>query len=357
VSGAEASPEADEGVALRWAAGPEPGQDQSTRQALHDFPSAGAVRRRRPRVPTSRKLPIREQTAYIDAVTLANLPFRKMNGLGNDFVVLDGRVTPVRVDVETARAIADRARGIGCDQLIVLEQSRAGADLFMRIVNADGSEVSACGNATRCIGRLVMDETGADHAVIETRAGRLVAFDGGAWHRVTVDMGEPRLRWDEIPLSEPFHDTRMIELQVGPIDAPLIHSPAVVSMGNPHAIFFVDDLDVIDLGKVGPMLENHPLFPERANISLAKVLSPEAIALRVWERGAGLTRACGTAACATGVAGVRKRLTRRKVTVHLPGGPLEIEWRESDGHVLMTGGIALDGDGTLSPDLFAAPAA
>jgi diaminopimelate epimerase len=287
---------------------------------------------------------------------LAGRPFLKLNGLGNDFVVLDARHAPFAVSAAEARAIADRARGIGCDQLIVLERSRARADVFMRILNADGSEVAVCGNATRCVGRLVMDETGARSASIETRAGLLLASDGGTWDRVAVDMGRPRFRWDEIPLAEPFPDTRMIELQVGPIDAPLLHSPSVLSMGNPHAIFWVDDLDIVDLGKVGPMLEHHPIFPERANISLARVDAPDALALKVWERGAGLTRACGTAACAAVVAAARLRRTGRAVAVTLPGGVLDILWR-ADDHVVMTGGIAREGEGRLAPELFANAAA
>jgi diaminopimelate epimerase len=169
-------------------------------------------------------------------------------------------------------------------------------------------------------------------------------------------MGRPRFRWDEIPLAEPFPDTRMIELQVGPIDAPLLHSPSVLSMGNPHAIFWVDDLDIVDLGKVGPMLEHHPIFPERANISLARVDAPDALALKVWERGAGLTRACGTAACAAVVAAARLRRTGRAVAVTLPGGVLDILWR-ADDHVVMTGGIAREGEGRLAPELFANAAA
>jgi diaminopimelate epimerase len=287
---------------------------------------------------------------------LAGRPFLKMNGLGNDFVVLDARRAPLAVSAADARAVADRATGVGCDQLIVLEPSRAGADVFMRILNADGSEVAACGNATRCVGRLVMDETGARSASIETRAGLLLAEDGGAWDRVSVDMGRPRFRWDEIPLAEPFPDTRRIELQVGPIDAPLLHSPSALSMGNPHAIFWVDDLDVVDLGKVGPMLEHHPIFPERANISLARVDAPDALALKVWERGAGLTRACGTAACAAAVAAARLRRTGRAVAVALPGGVLDILWR-ADDHVVMTGGIAREGEGRLAPELFGIAAA
>jgi diaminopimelate epimerase len=169
-------------------------------------------------------------------------------------------------------------------------------------------------------------------------------------------MGAPRLRWDEIPLRDPFQDTRSIELQIGPIDAPILHTPSAVNMGNPHAVFFVDDVEAYDLARIGPLLESHPIFPERANISLAQVLAPDRILLRVWERGAGLTRACGSAACAAVVAGARKRLTARKATVSLPGGDLSIEWRESDGHVLMTGPVEVEWDGVLEPRLFAGAA-
>ena len=179
---------------------------------------------------------------------------------------------------------------------------------------------------------------------IETESGVLgstVNADGS----VTIDMGAPRFAWDEIPLAEPFHDTRGIELQIGPIDAPVLHTPSVVNVGNPHCLFFVDDVEAHDLARFGPMLEHHPLFPERANISLVQVLGPEAIKVRTWERGAGLTRACGTAACASAVAAARRDLTGRKVRVSLPGGDLLIEWRESDGHILMTGPYALDYEG------------
>jgi len=269
-----------------------------------------------------------------------------MNGLGNDFVVFDARDQPIALSVDAARAIADRAHGIGCDQLIVIEPSPGGADAFMRIYNADGSQVSACGNATRCIASLLMEESGRPQTTIETRAGLLAAqaAEGGA---ITVDMGEPRLNWDDIPLSERFQDTRFIELQVGPIDAPLIHSPGVVNMGNPHAIFFVDDLNVVDLAKVGPMLEHHPLFPERANITLAKVTAKDAVTIRVWERGAGLTLACGTGACATLVAGVRRRLLHRRAAVTLPGGVLTIEWRADSNHVMMSGPSTLEFEGLI----------
>jgi diaminopimelate epimerase len=275
--------------------------------------------------------------------------FRKMNGLGNDFVVLDGRVRPLGLGTETVKAIADREAGIGCDQLIALEPSNK-ADVFMRIWNADGGEVAACGNATRCVAALVAEERGRPDVKVETQAGVLAATvnkDG----TVTVDMGAPRFGWQEIPLAEPFADTRYIELQVGPIDAPVLHSPSVVNVGNPHCIFFVDDVEAYDLARFGPMLEQHPLFPERANISLAQVTAPDALKVRTWERGAGLTQACGTAACAVAVAAARLKRTGRKVKVTLPGGDLQIEWRESDGHILMTGPYSLDFEGTLPASL------
>jgi diaminopimelate epimerase len=275
----------------------------------------------------------------------ATISFRKMNGLGNDFVVVDARQSALALSPDDVRAIADRKEGIGCDQLIALESSRE-ADVFMRIFNADGGEVGACGNAARCVAALIAAERGRRQVTIETEStvlGALVNDDGS----VTIDMGAPRLAWNEIPLAEPFHDTRRIELQVGPIDAPVLHSPAVVNVGNPHCLFFVDDVEAHDLTRFGPMLEHHPLFPERANISLVQVLAPDALKVRTWERGAGLTRACGTAACAAAVAAARRALAGRKVKVTLPGGDLLIEWRESDGHILMTGPYALDFEGTL----------
>ena len=278
-------------------------------------------------------------------------PFRKMNGLGNDFVVLDARARPLSISEEAARAIADRKSGIGCDQLIVIEPSPR-ADVRMRIWNSEGGEVESCGNASRCIAGLLFKETGRAHVTIDTTGGLLDCTPAGDG-LVTVDMGVPRFGWEDIPLSEPFHNTRGIELQVGPIDAPLIHTPSVVNVGNPHCIFWVKDIDIIDLAKVGPMLEHHPLFPERANISLARVDARDRITLNVWERGAGLTRACGTAACAAAVAGARRRLTGRTVTVTLPGGNLSIEWRESDDHILMTGPVAYDFEGIL-PEALAA---
>jgi diaminopimelate epimerase len=277
--------------------------------------------------------------------------FRKMNGLGNDFVVLDARRAPIKLSSAQVRAIADRKTGIGCDQILIMEKPPADADVFMRIYNADGGETAACGNGTRCIGRLILDETGKSSIVIATLAGRLAASRGGDEKSITVDMGAPRLKWNEIPLAEPFHDTRTIELQLGPIDAPLLHSPSVVNNGVPHAIFFVEDLDCVDLAKAGPLLEHHPIFPEGANISLARVDARDCITVKAWERGAGLTQACGTSACATAVAAMRRRLTDRIVTIHLTGGSLKIEWRKTDDHVLMTGSAEDDGEGIISAHL------
>lgn len=284
----------------------------------------------------------------------AQLPFRKMNGLGNDFVVLDARARPLKIGAEEAQRIGDRSSGPGCDQVIVLEPSKT-ADVFMRIFNADGSEVGACGNAARCIALLLSEETGRGDVTIDTRGGLLQAAVESAGS-ITIDMGTPRFAWDEIPLAEPFHDTTCIELQIGPIDAPVLHSPSVVNVGNPHAIFWVDDVAAHDLGRFGPLLENHPIFPERANISLAQVTSPSSLKLRTWERGAGLTKACGTAACAVAVAAARKKLTGRQVTVELPGGSLFIDWT-TNGHILMRGPAELEFEGTLAAEtLSRAPA-
>ncbi len=281
----------------------------------------------------------------------AALPFRKMNGLGNDFVVLDGRARPISMDEARARAIADRKTGIGCDQIIVLQKSNV-ADVRMLVWNSGGGQVESCGNASRCIADMLFDENKATSATIDTLGGFLVVRKAGD-KLVMVDNGVPRFDWKDIPLSEPFHDTRHIELQVGPIDHPLIHSPSVVNVGNPHCIFWVDDLDVVDLSKVGPMLEHYHLFPERANISLARVDARDHVTLKVWERGAGLTKACGTGACAVMAAGARIKIIDRKCRITLPGGDLMMEWRESDGHVLMTGPVAYEFDGVLPVELAA----
>lgn len=277
------------------------------------------------------------------------LHFRKMNGLGNDFVVFDARRRPVAMDEARARAIADRKTGIGCDQLIVLEPS-AKADVTMRIWNNEGGEVESCGNATRCIADILFDEKKATRATIDTKGGFLVAEKGGE-KLVTVDMGAPRFDWQDIPLSEKFHDTRYIDLHVGPVEAPLIDRPSVVNVGNPHCIFWVKDLDVVDLAKVGPMLEHHPLFPKRANITLARIDDRSHVVIKVWERGAGLTRACGTAACAVMAAGHRLKRLDDKATITLPGGDLFMAIRESDGHIIMTGPVAYEFEGDLPPHL------
>jgi diaminopimelate epimerase len=222
----------------------------------------------------------------------------------------------------------------------------------VRIYNSDGSEAEACGNGMRCIAWMVAEKTGRKALRFETKAGILDVTVENI-DRITVDLGTPKFGWRDIPLAEPFHDTRKIELQIGPIDKPILHSPSVVNVGNPHAVFWVDDVNAYDLGRIGPMLENHPIFPQRANISLAHVTSPAAITLRVWERGAGLTKACGSAACAAAVAAARLDKTERAVTVTLPGGGLAIEWRTRDDHVLMTGPVAYEYEGRFDPALFA----
>jgi diaminopimelate epimerase len=337
------------------------------------------------------------------------IPFKKMNGLGNDFAIIDARTGPFRLSAAAAQAIARRGEGAGCDQVIVLEPSRAG-DVFMRILNADGSEVSACGNASRCVAALISPELGRGRLTIETRAGLLnaeVAGDG----LVTVDMGVPAFEWDRIPLSRPFSDTSALDvgftlgklvsqrtarlgqasllplgegqdealqpsiftaqpltlsLSLGerePLprssqsagigseasldDGPALTRPSVVNVGNPHCIFWVEDADDFDLASIGRALEYDELFPERANISLAQVLSREALRLRVWERGAGLTQACGTAACAAAVCAARTGRTGRAVSVELPGGRLSINWREADDHILMTGPVEHEFAGIL----------
>jgi diaminopimelate epimerase len=226
-----------------------------------------------------------------------------------------------------------------------------GTDAFIRIYNNDGSEAGACGNGMRCVADLMAKKSGKDTLTFETTAGILNCWKG-AGGMFTVDMGSPRFKWNEIPLAEEFRDTRAIELQIGPIDKPVLHSPSVVSMGNPHAIFWVDDVNAHDLARFGPLLENHPIFPERANITLAQIVGRDHIIIRTWERGAGLTKACGSAACAAAVAAARLRRTGRKVKVTLPGGELTIDWREKDDHVLMTGPVQFEFEGRFDPALF-----
>jgi diaminopimelate epimerase len=277
---------------------------------------------------------------------LLNRPFVKMNGIGNDIVVLDLRPDSVPVTEADARAIA-RKEAVPFDQLMVLYPPRApGTEAYVRIYNSDGSEAQACGNGMRCVVSRAVKATGRHEFIYETRAGLIPAHYENE-DTITVDMGKPRFGWRDIPLAEEFRDTRAIELQIGPIDAPVLHSPSVVSMGNPHAVFWVDDPYAYELTKFGPLLENHPIFPERANISLAAVKDREHIVMRTWERGAGLTKACGSAACAVAVSAARTKRTGRKVHLSLPGGDLDIEWRESDDHVLMTGPAAFEFEGVL----------
>jgi diaminopimelate epimerase len=259
--------------------------------------------------------------------------FIKMHGLGNDFVVLDGRRAPISLSEAQVRRLADRRFGIGCDQLIVMEPpANDAATVFMRIYNPDGSEAEACGNATRCVASLVMAETGSDRIVIETLAGLLPARAAPA-DEITVDMGPANLGWQDIPLAEE-RDTLHLKIGLGPLQ-----DPVGVNMGNPHAVFFVEDADAIDLATLGPKLERDPLLPERANISVVSLNGTDRLRQRVWERGAGITLACGSGACAAAVAAARRGITGRKVEIAMDGGVLRLEWRE-DGHVLMTGPVA-----------------
>ncbi len=275
---------------------------------------------------------------------MAARPFIKMHGLGNDFVVLDARRHPLTLDQSQARAIADRHTGVGCDQIITVDIPRQrGADVFMRIQNADGDEVEACGNGTRCVADLLLRETGRQAAVIETVAGLLVAERESA-DRIKVDMGEPRLDWHEIPLAQAM-DTSHINLTVESLS-----DPCAVNMGNPHIVFFVPDAASVPLERLGPMIEHHPIFPQRANVNVAQVLDTRQIRLRVWERGVGITRACGSGACATVVAAHRRALVGRSVDVRLDGGVLAIEWR-LDNHIYMTGPIAVSFTGEIDETL------
>ena len=273
-------------------------------------------------------------------------PFVKMNGAGNDFVVVNALETPFAPTADQARAIADRKTGEGCDQLIALEPSKT-ADAFMRVWNADGGVVETCGNALRCVGWMLLQSTGKDEVAIDTLGGLTTArraLDG----RVTVDMGAPRLDWEQIPLDEAM-DTRGIELQVGPIDAPVLHTPGAVSMGNPHVVFFMDHTpDDAFVRGMGSLIEHHPRFPEGVNVGFAHVLAPDQIRLRVWERGAGLTKACGTGACAALVAAARRGLTGRRAAIVVDGGELRIEWDEATDHVFMTGPVEVERTGTLA---------
>ena len=261
--------------------------------------------------------------------------FYKMHGLGNDFVVVDARASLFEADADRIRAIADRHTGVGCDQFIVVTQPRhAAATAGMRIFNADGGEVEACGNGARCVARLLLDE-GHDQTRIESPGGLLVARRApGDVEAVTIDMGPAGVDWPDIPLAEE-HDTLHLDLSVGPLS-----DPCAVNIGNPHCVFFVDDADAMDVAGLGPQVENHPLFPQRTNVEFVSVIGPDHLRMRVWERGVGITRACGTGACASVVAARRRYLVDGPTRVTLDGGDLEIDWTTT-GHVLMTGPTAL----------------
>jgi diaminopimelate epimerase len=279
---------------------------------------------------------------------VSGVPFLKMNGLGNEIIVADMRDRADRVTAAAAIALNADAE-TRFDQIMAIHAPKtSGTFGYIEIVNSDGSRAQACGNGMRCVVQALAAETGQTSFVFETMAGILTGDhrDDGL---ITVDMGKPRFDWQDIPLAEAFADTTGIELQIGPIDAPVLHTPSVVSMGNPHAIFWVkDDVRNYALDRFGPLLENHPIFPERANISIAQIVSSDHIILRTWERGAGLTRACGTAACAALVNAARTGRSGRQATVTLPGGDLVIAWREDD-HVVLTGPAELEFAGTMDP--------
>ena len=272
------------------------------------------------------------------------LDFIKMHGLGNDFVILDGRENGLTVSRDVVRAIANRRQGVGCDQFIVMEPAQSAiADVFMRIYNTDGSESGACGNATRCVASLAMREQATSHVIVETISGLLDCENvGGGLY--SVDMGPARLDWRDLPLSQ-ARDTEHLPIEAGPLK-----NPVGVNVGNPHAVFMVDNAEAIDLTVFGPMVEHDKLFPERTNVEAVQVLTPERIRMRVWERGAGITQACGSGACAALVATARRGLTGRKADVVLDGGVLHIEWMP-DNNVLMTGPVATSFVGQIDPSL------
>jgi diaminopimelate epimerase len=267
--------------------------------------------------------------------------FLKMHGLGNDFVVFDGRKSGIPLEPALARAVADRRLGIGCDQVIVMEPSKNGAEIAMRILNADGGEVESCGNAARCVARLLMEEKDTASVKIDTAGGPLLCTDAGRG-LVTVDIGAPRLDWKDIPIAQAV-DTNGFDIAV---DGAAFKASAA-NVGNPHCILFVDDAEKARVAELGPKLEHHPLFPARANIEFVSVLSPDRLRMRVWERGVGITRACGTGACATAVAAHRRGLAGRNVDIVLDGGVLNIQWRAGDDHILMTGPSCLSFAGVV----------
>lgn len=284
------------------------------------------------------------EKAPLATYNLQMTAFLKMHGLGNDFVVFDARDTAFALTPAQARAVADRHFGIGCDTVVVIRPGGAAADASLLFYNADGAESESCGNATRCVARLLMNERGLARVKLETKGGMLVCRDAGKG-LVTSDMGEPRLLWDQIPMASAV-DTSNFALEVGGTSL----AASAASMGNPHCVLFVPDAEKAPVATLGPQIETLPLFPKRVNVEFAQVLDAGKIRMRVWERGVGITLACGTGACATAVAAVRRGLTGRKVELVLDGGSLFIEWREEDNHVLMTGPTAMPFRGRVDLD-------
>lgn len=279
------------------------------------------------------------------------IEFQKMHGLGNDFVIIDRRDSGALLPVEQIRAIADRHRGVGFDQLVLLlPPTLADADVLVRFFNADGSEAGACGNATRCIAHLLLQDGQRDKAVVQTQAGRLPVWRAGQNKQgealYAVDIAQPIFDWQKIPLAQAM-DTLKLDLTVGPLTAPV-----AINVGNPHAIFFVEDVAAIDLPHWGPKVENHPLFPQRINVEICQIVAPDKMLMRVWERGAGITQACGSGACAALVAAVRRGLMQRKAEVVLDGGSLFIEWRDDD-RVILIGTASAVFSGVFAPEFAA----
>ncbi|MFP4274042.1 MAG: diaminopimelate epimerase [Paracoccaceae bacterium] len=278
----------------------------------------------------------------MSAMDHSGLPFMKMHGLGNDFVVIDARRRAISLDAALVAALADRHRGVGFDQLALMEPAREGGDARLSFLNADGSPSAACGNATRCIARHLMDETGRQSLVLETGRGNLAARDAGGG-LTSVNMGPPQLAWHEIPLAE----------EMDTLELPIEGAPTATGMGNPHCTFFVEDAEAIPLEQFGPRYETHPLFPQRTNVQVASVTGPDRIRMRVWERGTGITLASGSSSCATAVAAARRGLTGRAVEIVLDGGVLTVDWRE-DG-VWMTGPTMHVFSATLTPAFLERP--
>jgi diaminopimelate epimerase len=267
--------------------------------------------------------------------------FVKMHGLGNDFVVFDARDNAVNLSAAGAKAIADRHFGVGCDTVVVIRPGGAQADASLLFYNADGSESEACFNATRCVARLLLDERGLARVKLSTKGGMLTCSDAGKG-LVMLDMGPPKLEWRQVPLASEV-DTANFPLDIGGASLPV----SALSMGNPHCVLFVPDAEKAPVTQLGPKIETLAFFPNRTNVEFAQVLDQGRIRMRVWERGVGVTLACGTGACATAVAAIRRGLTGRKVELLLDGGSLTVEWRQEDGHVLMTGPTAMPFRGRL----------